>query len=72
MRVVPRIIITIRPGMQKCIPGLFCANQQSQRGAGRSAMGSMEAQSVPECGIGRENKSNDNQKHLQRRNFTTN
>ena len=44
MRVVPRIIITIRPGMQKCIPGFFCANQQSQRGAGRSAMGSMEAE----------------------------
>ena len=25
MRVVPRIIITIRPGMQKCVPGFFYA-----------------------------------------------
>ncbi|MDE6386733.1 MAG: hypothetical protein K2L82_02865 [Lachnospiraceae bacterium] len=38
MRVVPRIIITIRPGMQKCVPGLFCAIKQSQKAYGAGAM----------------------------------
>ena len=29
MRVVPRIIINIRPGMQRCVPGLFFARRIS-------------------------------------------
>ena len=28
MRVVPRIIRNIRPGMQKCVPGLFAYKQR--------------------------------------------
>ena len=30
MRVVPRIIRNIRPGMQKCVPGYFIVNEECE------------------------------------------